>query len=352
PIDKALDALIGWIVGMARRLGRYVAQAGVPNDPNERLRLAARDAVAAARRLTGRVSRALLDPVLAALRVRYGLTVLQPFEQNGRWWVRATLNPTLTQDLGVPSGEAAAGGAESPVIPRVRQELAARLRGRLRDLAQLGAIVDAVFSRFRPEGLRTMRVVDEGRTSTIKISASPETTGGAFDVESTLDFSDLTTEFFKTTILVATINGRQYRRLESFAGVHAEDLLLQTLEMNWDALNRPSAIAIDINRLPCGPELHNCAGKLANFASRRGVRLTVRAANPYPTDPSWFEALKTLKTEPNIDLRVWNIMATLQSRYGIDPKDISPAVRSQIENRRKRLLEVRSDYYQRIAKGK
>jgi hypothetical protein len=111
PIDRALDALITWIVGLARRLGRYVAQAGVPNDPNERLRLAARDSVAAARRLTGRVSRGLLDPVLAALRVRYGLTVLQPFEQGGRWWVRATVNPTITQELGVPSDT---GGEQRP----------------------------------------------------------------------------------------------------------------------------------------------------------------------------------------------------------------------------------------------
>lgn len=103
PIDRALDRVIAWIVNMARRLGRFIAQAGVPNDPNERLRLAARAAVAAARRLTGRVTAPLLRGVLAAIRVRYGLTSIEPFERGGRWWVRAVINPTKDEDLGVVS---------------------------------------------------------------------------------------------------------------------------------------------------------------------------------------------------------------------------------------------------------
>lgn len=101
PIDKALDGIIAWIVAQARRLGRFVAQAGVPQDPNERLRLAARGAVAAARRLTGRVTSALLSPVLDGLKIRYGLTSLVPYERAGGWWVRATINPAVEQDLGI-----------------------------------------------------------------------------------------------------------------------------------------------------------------------------------------------------------------------------------------------------------
>ena len=103
PIDLALDRVIAWIVSMARRLGRFIAQAGVPNDPNERLRLAARAAVSAARRLTGRVTAPLLRGVLAAIRLRYGLTSIEPFERGGRWWVRAHINPSLDEDLGVPT---------------------------------------------------------------------------------------------------------------------------------------------------------------------------------------------------------------------------------------------------------
>jgi hypothetical protein len=116
PIDKALDALIAWIVSAAQKLGRYVAQAGVPQDPNERLRLAARDATAAARRLSGRVTGSLLAPVLSGLKVRYGLADLRPMERAGNWWVVASINPTLEQNLGVPSGEGPAGTG----VPEVR----------------------------------------------------------------------------------------------------------------------------------------------------------------------------------------------------------------------------------------
>ncbi|MEX8520245.1 MAG: DUF4157 domain-containing protein [Leptothrix sp. (in: b-proteobacteria)] len=103
PIDRALDQLVRWIVGMARRLGRFVAQAGVPNDPNERLRLAVRAATAAARGLRGRITAPLLQGALTAIRTRYGLQRIEPFEQGGQWWVRAAINPELTGSTGVPS---------------------------------------------------------------------------------------------------------------------------------------------------------------------------------------------------------------------------------------------------------
>jgi len=103
PIDRALDRVIEWIVSTARRLGRFIAQAGVPQDPATRLRLASQAAVAAARRLTGRVTEGLLNPMLVGIKTRYGLAVLQPFQQNRSWWVRATVNPTTTTNLGLPT---------------------------------------------------------------------------------------------------------------------------------------------------------------------------------------------------------------------------------------------------------
>jgi hypothetical protein len=110
PVDKAIDWLIKWIVTMAKKLGRFVAQAGVPQDPNERLRLAAKAAVAAAKRLSGKVTQGLLSQILAGIRIRYSLQTIVPYEQGGRWWVKATINPTITQDLFVPS-ERFGGGA-------------------------------------------------------------------------------------------------------------------------------------------------------------------------------------------------------------------------------------------------
>jgi hypothetical protein len=95
----------------AKSAGKAVVQVGVPKDPNERLRLAARASVVAARRLSGRVTRALLNPVLAAIRLRYGLTSIQPYEKNGTWWITATLNPKLDQNLEIPAPSAAGGTA-------------------------------------------------------------------------------------------------------------------------------------------------------------------------------------------------------------------------------------------------
>jgi hypothetical protein len=111
PIDRALDRVVNWIVAQARRLGRFIAQAGVPQDPATRLRLAGQAAVAAARRLRGRVTGALLRPALAGIRTRYGLSLLEPYEQRGTWWARARINPGATVNLGVSS---AVGGGHLP----------------------------------------------------------------------------------------------------------------------------------------------------------------------------------------------------------------------------------------------
>ena len=102
PIDKGLDKVIEWIVAQGKKLGKLVATAGVPQDPNERLRLAARAAVTAAKRLTGTVSKQLLTPIFAGIKARYGLADIQAFERGGNWWVIAKINPTLEQNLEVP----------------------------------------------------------------------------------------------------------------------------------------------------------------------------------------------------------------------------------------------------------
>jgi len=94
PIDKALDALINWIVTIAKKLGKLAAQAGVPQDPKERLRLGLDAATAAVNTLRGpAVPVALIVPLLAAIKVRYGLKVLQPIEKDGDWWIEAVVNP-------------------------------------------------------------------------------------------------------------------------------------------------------------------------------------------------------------------------------------------------------------------
>jgi hypothetical protein len=106
-VDDVLLKVAKWIAAQAKKLGKLAVQAGVPQDPKERLRLAADAAVAAAQRLTGRITSAILQPVLQVIKARYGLTELVPYESGGSWWVRATINPTLERNLGISTVAAA-----------------------------------------------------------------------------------------------------------------------------------------------------------------------------------------------------------------------------------------------------
>jgi hypothetical protein len=144
PIDRALDRVVAWIVAQARRLGRFIAQAGVPHDPNERLRLAAGAAIAAARRLTGRVTAPLLRGVLAAIRTRYGLTSIEPYEQRGQWWVRAVINPIVNTNTGVASGTPA-GTPAAPINLNSQGPLAS-----LSDRAAAIAAMQAIGNKTQP----------------------------------------------------------------------------------------------------------------------------------------------------------------------------------------------------------
>lgn len=116
PIERALDAVVAWIVAQARRLGRFILQAGVPADPNARLRLAMRDAGVLARGLGNRISRETLERALGVLRTRYSLTGLTVAERNRQWYVTATINPTLSNPVAP-----VAGSAGSPPRPMPAQ---------------------------------------------------------------------------------------------------------------------------------------------------------------------------------------------------------------------------------------
>jgi hypothetical protein len=113
PIDRGLDRVVAWIVRQARRLGRFVAQAGVPQDPNERLRLGKQAALTAVNRFAGRrVGHAVLSPLLAGIKVRYGFTSLDLTSEQGKWHLLGSINPNfkdvtevLTPDSLVPSEE-------------------------------------------------------------------------------------------------------------------------------------------------------------------------------------------------------------------------------------------------------
>jgi len=97
-IDKGLDRLVDWVVTGARKLGRLAAQVGVPNDPAERLRLglnAATSAVNALRETD--VTAGMINPLLGAIKVRYGLKSIRPIEREEDWWIEAEVNPKQTK---------------------------------------------------------------------------------------------------------------------------------------------------------------------------------------------------------------------------------------------------------------
>lgn len=100
PIDKGLDKIVGWLGNVLKKAGSAVLQAGVPKDPVARLEQGARAAVAATRVLVGKaVTRPLLVPLLAGIRLRYGLKSIEPIEKDGKWLVRLEINPVKTADL-------------------------------------------------------------------------------------------------------------------------------------------------------------------------------------------------------------------------------------------------------------
>lgn len=127
PIDRALDRIVAWIVAQARRLGRFVAQAGVPNDPNERLRLASRAAVTAARTLRGRVTEGMLNAVLRGVSIRYGLTSIRPYQRAAQWRAAITINPAVDVELGISAEGAVvdANASTTPIPYRVGQQIKA-----------------------------------------------------------------------------------------------------------------------------------------------------------------------------------------------------------------------------------
>jgi hypothetical protein len=80
---------------LLKKLGGAAAQAGLPKDPKERLKLGLAAAAAAVNRFAGkRVGQAVLTPLLGAIKLRYGFQQLNVVERKGRWVVQGTINPT------------------------------------------------------------------------------------------------------------------------------------------------------------------------------------------------------------------------------------------------------------------
>jgi hypothetical protein len=117
PIDKALDWLVNWIVTAAKSLGKMVAQAGVPKDPNERFKEGMEKAENAVNAFAGkRIGKILLSPLLAGIKVRYGFAVLDVFQSGKDWWIEGELNPKDKRKTRVQVAEDGAAGGAMPLM--------------------------------------------------------------------------------------------------------------------------------------------------------------------------------------------------------------------------------------------
>ncbi|HEY0320033.1 MAG TPA: polymorphic toxin type 15 domain-containing protein [Pyrinomonadaceae bacterium] len=101
PVNKAIDWAINLAVKGVKAAGKFLAQAGVPKDPKERLRLGTEAAIAAANGLGRGITKPLLQPIFSGIQLRYGLKKLEAFERGGVWWVRAAASPEVERNMGI-----------------------------------------------------------------------------------------------------------------------------------------------------------------------------------------------------------------------------------------------------------
>lgn len=113
-INRALDRVFDFL---ATRIRSFAGRGG-DQDPQLRLQRGLADGTAAVNRLGGsRIGIAVMRPVLAAIRIRHRLQVLEPVQRGNRWAVRGVANPEGEQPTNkeaevVPAaGTAGAGGA-------------------------------------------------------------------------------------------------------------------------------------------------------------------------------------------------------------------------------------------------
>ena len=120
PIIRGLKGIGGKVkakvaAGKAWVKGKIYGGDDSPEGKQKRLEMGMRAGVALMNRYAGkRVAGALLTPGLAAIRLRYGMTQLEPRQQGARWALHGAVNPTETTTTEAEPPTAAEGGLEPP----------------------------------------------------------------------------------------------------------------------------------------------------------------------------------------------------------------------------------------------
>ena len=125
-VDAVIEKVAGWIVGLAKKAGRFVAGKALGGDPNappeERVRAGVAEGKRAVEKYSGqRVGAAVLRPLLGVIRMRHNLTSLDVVRRGEFWAIRAVVNPTFEDGTNIkviPEGDAEdwpTGSARSPI---------------------------------------------------------------------------------------------------------------------------------------------------------------------------------------------------------------------------------------------
>ena len=120
PIIRGIKGISGKVkakvaAGKAWVKGKLHGGDDTPEGKQKRLEMGMRAGVALMNRYAGkRVAGALLTPGLAAIRLRYGMTQLEPRQQGGRWALHGVVNPTETTTTEAQLPTAAEGGLQPP----------------------------------------------------------------------------------------------------------------------------------------------------------------------------------------------------------------------------------------------
>jgi len=252
PIDKALDWLVNWIVGAARQLGRFVAQAGLPHDPNERLRLGLDAATAVVNALRGpALTAALINPVLTAIKIRYGFQSLRPVETGGVWWVEGTINPTGrkktdkrsgSEDVATPARELTGGELLSRVLADLRKSRASASKGTLR------AAVAELEQRYQSLGLRKIRI-DHAPGVAPAIAITSESTA---QIEGYLAINNVPLPDYGAVTATVSIDSAPYVHVWNGEGKDAEERIIPILLTKLKQMRQPpTTVELLVSQSPC-----------------------------------------------------------------------------------------------------
>jgi hypothetical protein len=104
-VENMMAKVAKWIAEKAKKLwggvkktAGKVAQAGLPEDPQERLKLGMESATKAVNKYSGkRVGQAILKPYLQTIKVRYGFEKLDLRSDKSKWILDGKVNPSMTQ---------------------------------------------------------------------------------------------------------------------------------------------------------------------------------------------------------------------------------------------------------------